>query len=242
MNDLDSGSDGDEQLNEPVAGPSAAAAMSDDDDDDDSANAPDANVADGDMLVPEGGVRPTLELDPEAVDVMQLGPGPGGVSEVGKVAKLAGGRALAEVLEVRLTIFDAVTAVGSADLPPRRAQGIEHYGANPDPHLATDSDSQEYHLIVRANNLSVEIDNEMLIVHKVRPARVCCRRRTDANSLDWTRSSSVITTRLAFPNSTHSCRHHYHSAASFSRSATGLSYALATIIWLDCSRPVQSWL
>lgn len=46
-------------------------------------------------------------------------------------------------------------------------QKIDHYQAEPDKNLATDPDSHEYRLIVQANNLSVEIDNEMLIVHKV---------------------------------------------------------------------------
>ena len=46
-------------------------------------------------------------------------------------------------------------------------QKIDHYKEHPDKNLATDPDSQEYRLIVQANNLSVEIDNEMLIVHKV---------------------------------------------------------------------------
>jgi U4/U6 small nuclear ribonucleoprotein PRP31 len=46
-------------------------------------------------------------------------------------------------------------------------QKIEYYREHPDPNLASDNDSAEYQLIVQANNLSVEIDNEMLIVHKV---------------------------------------------------------------------------
>lgn len=47
------------------------------------------------------------------------------------------------------------------------AQKIDHYSVHPDANLASDSDSAEYRLIVQANNVSVEIDNEMLIVHKV---------------------------------------------------------------------------
>lgn len=46
-------------------------------------------------------------------------------------------------------------------------QKIDHYKDHPDPNLASDGESPEYQLIVQANNLSVEIDNEMLIVHKV---------------------------------------------------------------------------
>ncbi|ORY81745.1 Nop domain-containing protein [Leucosporidium creatinivorum] len=90
-------------------------------------------------MVPEGGVKPTLELDPESVDAMEMS----GVAEVGKVAKLAGSKQMKEVLTK-----------------------IEYYREHPDPNLASDNDSAEYQLIVQANNLSVEIDNEMLIVHK----------------------------------------------------------------------------
>jgi U4/U6 small nuclear ribonucleoprotein PRP31 len=45
-------------------------------------------------------------------------------------------------------------------------QKIDYYREHPDPNLASDPESSEYQLIVQANNLSVEIDNEMLVVHK----------------------------------------------------------------------------
>ncbi|SCV72083.1 BQ2448_4777 [Microbotryum intermedium] len=97
------------------------------------------STAVGEVMVPEGGVRPTLELNPDDVNAMQLG----AVGELAKVAKLANGKAMKDVLSK-----------------------IAYYREHPDPNLASDGDSQEYRLIVQANNLNVEIDNEMLIVHK----------------------------------------------------------------------------
>ncbi|KAL8286285.1 hypothetical protein RQP46_004773 [Phenoliferia psychrophenolica] len=141
LNDLENDSDDDQGEEEPEAGPSGSGA---------NGNGGGGGGGDGsedeemgevsdEMLLPSGGVRPAEELDPEQVNSMELG----SVAEVGKVAKLARGKLMREVLTK-----------------------IEHYRENPDPNLASDGDSQEYQLIVQANNLSVEIDNEMLIVHK----------------------------------------------------------------------------
>lgn len=47
------------------------------------------------------------------------------------------------------------------------AQQIKHYRTLP-PSDMSSSESKEYQLIVRANNFSVEVDNEVLLVHKVR--------------------------------------------------------------------------
>ncbi|GAA5833567.1 hypothetical protein JCM9279_001563 [Rhodotorula babjevae] len=151
MNDLDdlgSGSDVDDELDSAMAGPSAATASTSapqadggDDDDGEAGDVDEALLggAAGEVHVPEGGVRPADEVDPEAVNAMDLA----GVAEVGKVARLQGSRTMREVL-----------------------QKIEHYREHPDPNLASDQESSEYLLIVQANNLSVEIDNEMLVVHK----------------------------------------------------------------------------
>ncbi|KAK4051064.1 U4/U6-U5 snRNP complex subunit prp31 [Microbotryomycetes sp. JL221] len=107
-------------------------------DDDGARPMPLADQDGDDVHVPEGGVKPTAELDPEAVNEMALGD----VVEVAKVAKLANSSTMRDVL-----------------------QRITYYREHPDSDL-TESDSAEYQLIVQANNLSVEIDNEMLIVHK----------------------------------------------------------------------------
>lgn len=92
MNDLDSDSGGEEEQ-QPIAGPSNGAGA-----DFAAEVAMDAEVEVTDeMVVPEGGVKPTLELDPESVDAMEMS----SVAEVGKVAKLAGSKQMKEVLTVR---------------------------------------------------------------------------------------------------------------------------------------------
>ncbi|SGY21655.1 BQ5605_C016g08261 [Microbotryum silenes-dioicae] len=161
MNDLDTDSGGeDDQLDAVLglnghAGPSTStsklngttneasngAANDDDGQEDEAGDVLMDSTAVGDMMVPEGGVRPTLELNPDDVNAMQLGE----VGELAKVTKLANGKTMKDVLSK-----------------------IAYYREHPDPNLASDGDSQEYRLIVQANNLNVEVDNEMLIVHKVR--------------------------------------------------------------------------
>ncbi|KAJ6516062.1 hypothetical protein C8R45DRAFT_889381 [Mycena sanguinolenta] len=93
-------------------------------------------------LVLPGGVKPADELDVEDVQQMELS----GVEDVSKIAKLDGSKRMADIL-----------------------QEIEKYQANPTTaatmalpaHL-----NPEYTLIVQANNLSVDVDNEILVVHK----------------------------------------------------------------------------
>ena len=98
MNDLDSDSGGEEEA-QPIAGPSTGGAEVDMDDE------ADVEVT-SEMHVPEGGVRPAVELDPEAVNTMEMT----SVAEVSKVAKLAGSKQMKEVLKVR--------AAGLASLSP----------------------------------------------------------------------------------------------------------------------------
>ncbi|GAA6009005.1 hypothetical protein JCM11491_005709 [Sporobolomyces phaffii] len=136
MNDLDDLDSGSE-LGEDEPRIEVAPEIKQEEDDDEGTH--DAELTDEMFTVPEGGVRPAEELDQDQVDRMDLTH----VGQVAKVAKLFGGKTLKDVL-----------------------QRIDHYKVNPDPNLATDGDSSEYKLIVQANNLSVEIDNEMLIVHK----------------------------------------------------------------------------
>ena len=109
MNDLDdlgSGSDVDDELDSAMAGPSGATtstsapqADGDDNDDGEPGDVDEALLggAAGEVHVPEGGVRPADEVDPEAVNAMDLA----GVAEVGKVARLQGSRTMREVLQVR---------------------------------------------------------------------------------------------------------------------------------------------
>ncbi|GBE79375.1 Pre-mRNA-processing factor 31 [Sparassis crispa] len=93
-------------------------------------------------LVLEGGIKPSEELDAEEVQRMDLG----GVEDVRKVAKLDGSKRMNDTLKE-----------------------IEKYQANPSTaeQMSMPAHSNpEYTLIVQANNLSVDVDNEILVVHK----------------------------------------------------------------------------
>ncbi|KAI0736100.1 Nop domain-containing protein [Fomitopsis betulina] len=93
-------------------------------------------------LVLEGGVKPAEELDAEEVRRMELR----GVEDVRSVAKLDGSKRMNDILKE-----------------------IEKYQANPSTpeQMALPTHSNpEYNLIVTANNLSVDVDNEIMVVHK----------------------------------------------------------------------------
>jgi U4/U6 small nuclear ribonucleoprotein PRP31 len=124
-------------------------------------------------FVPEGGVRPADELDAEEVEKEDMT----GMTDVGTVAKLLGGKRLREVLEVsrgvapgstlatRNSSGECVYGLTSAD----GLQGIEKYTDAPSDMSTAGGPLQEnpeYHLVVTANNMSVEVDNEILLVHK----------------------------------------------------------------------------
>ncbi|KAI5124861.1 hypothetical protein M0805_007294 [Coniferiporia weirii] len=93
----------------------------------------------GGGLVLEGGMKPAAELDAEEVQRMELS----GVEDVSKIAKLEGSKRMVDILKE-----------------------IAHYTTNPSsvemmsqpPHL-----NPEYTLIVQANNLSVDVDNDILV-------------------------------------------------------------------------------
>ncbi|KAI0248712.1 hypothetical protein BJV78DRAFT_1276473 [Lactifluus subvellereus] len=93
-------------------------------------------------MVLEGGVKPAEELDVEEVQRMELG----AVDDVRTVARLEGSKRMAEILSE-----------------------IEKYQANPSSSEAMSMpvhSNPEYNVIVQANNLSVDVDNEILVVHK----------------------------------------------------------------------------
>lgn len=90
------------------------------------------------MAIPEGGVRPAEELDAEDVAQMQLR----NVKDVKSVARLSGTKTFKEVL-----------------------QKVAEYSSKPATDI-TSAESPEYKLIVQANNMAVEIDNEVLVVQK----------------------------------------------------------------------------
>ncbi|EGO01853.1 hypothetical protein SERLA73DRAFT_177395 [Serpula lacrymans var. lacrymans S7.3] len=93
-------------------------------------------------LVLEGGVKPADELDVEDVQQMDLG----SIEDVGSIAKLDGSKRMGDTLKE-----------------------IEKFQANPSSAEAISLPAHmnpEYNLIVQANNLSVDVDNEILVVHK----------------------------------------------------------------------------
>ncbi|KAN0097749.1 hypothetical protein V8E55_002195 [Tylopilus felleus] len=101
-----------------------------------------AGQGSGDGLVLEGGVKPAEELDAEDVQQMDLG----AIEDVSSIARLEGSKKMTDILKE-----------------------IEKYRANPssaDTMLLPAHLNPEYTLIVQANNLSVDVDNEILVVHK----------------------------------------------------------------------------
>ncbi|OCF36359.1 U4/U6 small nuclear ribonucleoprotein PRP31 [Kwoniella heveanensis BCC8398] len=112
------------------------------DDDDDGMTLEDGTSAVG--YVPEGGVRPADELDADEVEQTDMA----GVEDISNVAKLITGKKLKEVLADIAKYTDAPTDMSSSG----SGGPLEE---NP-----------EYTLVVTANNISVEVDNENLLVHK----------------------------------------------------------------------------
>jgi U4/U6 small nuclear ribonucleoprotein PRP31 len=111
-------------------------------------------------MVLEGGVKPAEELDSEEVQRMELST----VDDVRKVARLEGSRRMSEILSVCFFSFCVVLHLTFS------AQEIEKYQANPSSGEAMFMpvhSNPEYNVIVQANNLSVDVDNEILVVHKV---------------------------------------------------------------------------
>ncbi|KAJ3789686.1 hypothetical protein GGU10DRAFT_342576 [Lentinula aff. detonsa] len=93
-------------------------------------------------MVLAGGIRPADELDAEDVQAMDLG----NIADVSKIAKLEGSKKMLDILK-----------------------DIEKYKANPSSaeSMALPAHmNPEYNVIVQANNLSVDVDNEILLVHK----------------------------------------------------------------------------
>ncbi|KAF9452059.1 Nop domain-containing protein [Macrolepiota fuliginosa MF-IS2] len=93
-------------------------------------------------LVLEGGVKPADELDAEDVQQMELG----GIDDIGKIAKLESSKRMMDVLKEIDRYQENPSTVMQMSLPA---------------HL-----NPEYNVIVQANNLSVDVDNEILIVNK----------------------------------------------------------------------------
>ncbi|KAF5392552.1 hypothetical protein D9757_002177 [Collybiopsis confluens] len=93
------------------------------------------------MILP-GGTRPAEELDAEDVQAMDLG----SIEDVSKIAKVEGSKKMLDILKDIEKFQANPSSVESMALPAHM---------NP-----------EYNVIVQANNLSVDLDNEILVVHK----------------------------------------------------------------------------
>lgn len=93
-------------------------------------------------LVLEGGIKPADELDVEDVQQMELG----SVEDVTKIAKLYGSKRMNDILTEINKYQENPSTPAAMALPAHM---------NP-----------EYNVIVQANNLSVDVDNEILVVHK----------------------------------------------------------------------------
>ncbi|KAG6911685.1 hypothetical protein DXG01_007935 [Tephrocybe rancida] len=151
--DLDDLSDDDNQgQEEPETTPTSSALkrkapdddlrMSDDDEDDDEGEGEEGHDQEIGGLVLEGGVKPAEELDVEDVQQMELG----NIADVTKIAKLEGSKKMTDILH-----------------------DIEKYQANPSTAKAMALPAHlnpEYNVIVQSNNLSVDVDNEILVVNK----------------------------------------------------------------------------
>ncbi|KAJ7068120.1 hypothetical protein C8F01DRAFT_1116944 [Mycena amicta] len=93
-------------------------------------------------LVLPGGVKPADELDAEDVQQMELG----AVEDISTIAKLDGSKRMSDILQEIQKYEAGPTTAATMALPA---------------HL-----NPEYTLIVQANNLSVDVDNEIMVVHK----------------------------------------------------------------------------
>jgi len=123
-------------------------------------------------LVLEGGMKPAEELDAEEVQRMELG----AIADVGKVAKLDGSKRMNDILKVGVSLSFLLLQKYPAErwaycvlIGIPNLQEIEKYQANPSTAAAMALPAHinpEYNLIVQANNLSVDVDNEILVVHK----------------------------------------------------------------------------
>lgn len=93
-------------------------------------------------LVLQGGVKPAEELDAAEVEEVDLG----SVEDVSKIARLDGSKRMTDVLKEIQKYQDNPSTSEAMSLPAHM---------NP-----------EYNLIVQANNLSVDVENDIIMVHK----------------------------------------------------------------------------
>ncbi len=120
--------------------------------------------SDDDDMADEG----TAESSSSAAD----GQGNGNGVQLGRNAvQPAAERDQADVDELDLSntnnVHRVATLLNTGSRVTSVLQQIDHFMALPEPDLAgVLEDSPEYHLIVKANNIAVDVDNEVMVVHK----------------------------------------------------------------------------
>ncbi|KAF9008894.1 hypothetical protein BDQ17DRAFT_1388594 [Cyathus striatus] len=153
LDDLDADDDHEYPDDQPADSPPALAASNglkrkaDDDDDDMSDAEPEALDDSAEKreigsLVLDAGIKPADELDVEDVQQMELG----GIEDVVNIAKLEGSKRMNDILKEIERYQARPSSAATMALPA---------------HL-----NPEYNVIVQANNLSVDVDNEILVVNK----------------------------------------------------------------------------
>lgn len=101
-----------------------------------------SGVGEGQSKLAKNAIRPTDEMTEDDVEKMDLGPD--NVGSVKSVSKLMGSTKMRETL-----------------------QAIDHYAALSEPDISGIlEESPEYRLIVNGNNLAVDVDNDIMVVHK----------------------------------------------------------------------------
>ncbi|PWN92876.1 Nop domain-containing protein [Acaromyces ingoldii] len=112
------------------------------DEDEEDGMAVDGEGQGGQRQLAKNAIRPTDEMTEDDVEKMDLGPE--NVESVSSVSKLMGSTKMRETLEA-----------------------IEHYSSLSEPDISGIlEESPEYRLIVRGNNLAVDVDNDIMVVHK----------------------------------------------------------------------------
>lgn len=126
----------------------------------------DASMRDASGAHAHGASQPPDELNQAQLDAWDVGQS--SISDVSSISKLYGSKSLSELLQVSKFVFFFVF-VSLTDVPQlidkqthlrQQQQPEKSYGGL--------ERSEDYYLIVRANNTAVEIDNELLLLHKVR--------------------------------------------------------------------------
>lgn len=131
----------------------------------------DASMRDASGAHAHGASQPPDELNQAQLDAWDVGQS--SISDVSSISKLYGSKSLSELLQVSKFVFFFFVFVSLTDVPQlidkqthQRQQ--QQQQQQPEKSYGGLERSEDYYLIVRANNTAVEIDNELLLLHKVR--------------------------------------------------------------------------